>query len=115
MKNNIVKALLSITLTLFFFGTSNIRVIGEGSDISHLTFSNNIMPGDCILFDQQNDHVYDHVGFVTGVDSVVSPVYGYRDYKVAQHSSNYNAWTTSSTNHWEDMEDGTCVYLRVRY
>lgn len=24
-------------------------------------------------------------------------------YKVAQHTSNYNAWTSSATNNWENV------------
>jgi hypothetical protein len=36
----------------------------------------------------------------------------YYDYKVAQHTNNYHAWTSSSTNGWETLTNVT--YARVR-
>ncbi len=80
---------------------------------SHYTFSSFIDKGDVIVLDY-GDGTWDHVGFVTAADSYSATYSGktYYDYKVAQHSSNYHAWTSSSTNGWETVEN---PYAGVKY
>lgn len=75
-------------------------------------FSENIKKGDFIAADFENDGDWNHMGFVTDVADFKSN--GYYNYKVAQHTSNYHAWTNSPTNGWENIgSDGGC-YARVR-
>ena len=48
------------------------------------------------------DGKWNHCAFVTDVGT--RGTYGdqvYRDLKIAQHTTNYNAWVSSSTNNWE--------------
>ena len=77
---------------------------------SHYNFSNNIIKGDLIGVDFASDGGWDHIGFVTERDGYVGS-YGYYDYRVAQHSDNYHAWTSRPENHWETA-GGT--YARIR-
>lgn len=48
---------------------------------------------------------WDHVAFVVAADNYKSDYSGktYYDYKVAQHTSNYLAWTSSEKNGWENL------------
>ncbi len=79
---------------------------------SNKAFSANIRKGDFIAFDKNSDGDYDHIGFVTGV--ATSKTGNYYPYKVAQHTSNYNEWTTSDTNNWEKLGAQGYTYARVR-
>lgn len=77
------------------------RYMGVSNATSnHKTFASKLRAGDFITVDFQNDGDWDHMGFVTKRDSSEGS-YGYVDYKVAQHTSDYHAWTSSSTNGWE--------------
>lgn len=38
----------------------------------------------------------------------------YLDYKIAQHSDNYNAWASEEVNHWDEQEGDGARYGRVR-
>lgn len=91
------------------------RYMGVGyTSTSHYSFSSNIQKGDLIALDYDRDGDWNHIGFVTNVDTVSANYggYTYYDYKVAQHSNNYHAWTSSSTNGWETATNVN--YGRVR-
>lgn len=75
------------------------------STTSHSQFMANISKGSFIVADFDKDGDWDHCGFVTDKKT--------GDYKVAQHTSNYNAWASTSTNSW-DTGDGKYKYARVR-
>ncbi|WP_342565125.1 amidase domain-containing protein [Paenibacillus sp. FSL R7-0345] len=93
------------------------RYMGVGyTSKSHSSFSSAIAAGDFIAADFEGDGDWNHIGFVTSKSSS-SGSYGgktYYDYKVAQHTNNYHAWTSSSTNGWETIEDDNGTYGRVR-
>lgn len=76
------------------------------STTSHSSFKSNISKGSFIVADFQNDGDWDHCGFVTDKSS--------SDYKVAQHTSNYNAWASTSTNGWDTIGSSGGKYARVR-
>lgn len=78
---------------------------------NHFVFTQSISAGDVIALDFGGDWVWDHVGIVTDWNNYIGS-YGYYDYKVAQHTSNYWAWTSSSTNGWED-DNGTYYWAKV--
>lgn len=75
-------------------------------------FSANIKKGDFIGFDKNNDGNCDHIGFITAVASTKTN--GYYDYKVAQHTNNYNTWTSSDENSWETLQASGYTYYRIR-
>ena len=83
---------------------------------SHYNFSANIQKGDFIAIDEDNNGQADHMGFVVARDSYSDNYSGktYYDYKVAQHTNNYCAWTSSSANGWENAENNGQTYFRVR-
>ena len=66
---------------------------------------------DFICLDIYNDLDWDHVGFVVEVDNYLTD--GYYDYRVAQHSDNYLAWTSSDINNWEQYA-GYSTYGIIR-
>lgn len=72
----------------------------------HVSFKNNISKGSLIVSDSDSDGDWDHCGFVTAKTS--------SDYKVAQHSSNYHEWASSSANDWDKLESKGGTYGRVR-
>lgn len=78
---------------------------------SHYEFTCNLQKGDFICLDIYNDLDWDHVGFVVEVDNYLTD--GYYDYRVAQHSDNYLAWTSSDINHWEQYA-GYSTYGIIR-
>lgn len=78
---------------------------------SHYDFTCNLKKGDFICIDFYNDLDWDHVGFVVEVDDYLTN--GYYDYRVAQHSDNYLAWTSSDTNGWEQVA-GYSTYGIIR-
>lgn len=73
----------------------------DNSYSSFSAFSQQISPGNFICFDSTGDGEWDHVGFVTAVGNAYSSSLGYKNFKVAQHTSNYNAWVNSDDNHWD--------------
>lgn len=73
---------------------------------SHSSFKSNISKGSFIVADFENDGDWDHCGFVTDKNS--------SDYKVAQHTSNYNAWANTSDNGWDEIGTDGGKYARVR-
>lgn len=78
----------------------------------HFDFTRNIQRGDFIGADWTSDGNWDHTAFVTEWQNFLGS-WGYYDYKVAQHTINYHAWTTTSTNNWENNSDGR-TYARIR-
>ncbi len=78
---------------------------------NHKTFAANLRAGDFITLDFKTDGDWDHMGFVTKRDSSAGS-YGYVDYKVAQHTSDYHAWTSSDTNGWEKNSGATYAIVR---
>lgn len=79
---------------------------------SNSYFSKNIKAGDFIAADWKSDGTWDHIGFVVAKSSKKTS--GYYDYKVAQHTRNYCAWTSSSTNEWEKAGNSGASYGRIR-
>lgn len=89
------------------------KYMGVGyNTTSNSSFSNNIKKGDFIAADFENDGDWNHMGFVT--DKKTSKTNGYYDYKVAQHTSNYHAWASSSDNGWDTIGSDGGKYGRVR-
>ena len=82
------------------------------STTSNYYFSFNLSNGKFVVADFQNDGDWDHCGFVTQSDNYMTN--GYFDYKIAQHTSNYHAWASSSTNNWETIGSDGGKYARVR-
>ncbi len=82
---------------------------------SHYAFSANIRQYDFIGFDEYSDGDWNHIGYVTLRDSSFGP-YGYYDYKVAQHTTDYHAWASTSTNNWDTLEASShnYTYARIR-
>lgn len=69
-------------------------------------FRNNISKGSFVALDFGSDGDWDHCGFVTDKNS--------KDYKIAQHTTNYNEWTSSSKNNWEIYGSKGAKYARLR-
>ena len=71
-------------------------------------WSRSLSEGDFIGLDFANDGSWDHVGYVTATGSLKSYesengqyCIPYTDIKIAQHTSNYHDWISSSKNSWE--------------
>lgn len=75
---------------------------------NHADFSSHLSTGCFIAMDIGNDGDWDHIGYITNVYGSIGS-YGYYNYRVAQHSSNYHEWATSPTNSW-DAAEGTVKY-----
>lgn len=93
------------------------RYMGIGMRTNnHWDFSASLQKGDFIGFDRAGDGDMDHNAFVVDRDNYAGNYNGmnYFDYKVAQHTSNYCAWASSSKNNWEALEDYTCIFARIR-
>lgn len=71
---------------------------------THSVFSQNLKTGDFIAFDKTGDGSWNHIGYVTGVRKSYSKKLGYRNYRVAQHTKNYNAWTSTKENGWDELQ-----------
>jgi len=95
-----------------YMGRSNTRVIS--SNYAFELFTTDISAGDFIAADWENDGSWNHIGFVAYKSSFKNTYNGmyYYDFKVAQHTNDYYAWTSSTTNGW-DATDGR-VYAIVR-
>lgn len=78
------------------------------SSTNHRTFSQRVSRGDFIGLDYGRDGSCDHVGFVVnkGGDNGT-----YYNYQVAQHTSNYVDWTSSSRNKWETYSSAKYLIL----
>jgi len=80
---------------------------------SNVSFAANIEPGSIIAADFDKDGDWDHMGFVTDTDDYVGS-YGYYDYRVAQHTSNYHGWASLETNGWDHVGSDGGKYARIR-
>lgn len=83
---------------------------------NHWDFSASLQKGDFVAYDKAADGDVDHNAFVVDRDNYAANYNGmnYYDYKIAQHTNNYCAWTSSDANNWEKLEDYTCRFIRVR-
>ena len=99
------------------------RYMGVGfTTHDNFDFSVNIQRGDFVALDIRNEGDWGHMGFVTNVDFMYEDGYHYQenetgkylDYKIAQHSDNYNAWASEEVNHWDEYEAKGARYGRVR-
>lgn len=80
------------------------KYMGMGySAKSWSTFKGNVRPGDFIGYDAANDGAIDHIGYV--VDKIAGKL------KIAQHSSDYLKWDTSTG--WGSVGKNA-VYYRIR-
>ena len=79
------------------------------------TFSGKLLPGDFIGLDETGDGDVNHVGFVThtGTYKTYNGKY-YKDFKVAQHTTDYCEWVSAEKNHWEDYDGGKSAYYVLR-
>lgn len=90
------------------------RYMGVGyKGRNHSSFAASIRKYDFIAYDKTSDGQWDHMAYVNADDNYVGS-YGYHDYKVAQHSNDYHAWTSGSTNNWEKIAPQGDTYGRVR-
>ena len=87
------------------------RYMGLGSSATNITSLGNLVRrGDFVALDHHSDGDYNHNAFVTAVDSSAATYTDngisrtYKDFKIAQHSGNYHAYVSSSTNGWEKIE-----------
>ncbi len=74
------------------------------------TFTSKLKPGSFIGIDYTGDGSWEHVGYVTRVNSYTTN--GYYNHIIAQHSDNYYAY--ASTTLWPTYEDGLCTYIVIR-
>lgn len=72
---------------------------------SNNSFHSNLKQGNFIVADYQQDGDWDHCGFVTDKSTT--------QYKVAQHTSNYNEWSSKCS--WAGVGSKGGKYGRVRY
>lgn len=77
----------------------------DNSYSSFSAFSQQLSPGNFICFDSQGDGEWDHVGFVVAVASSYNSSLGYKNFRVAQHTSNYLAWVSEDSNNWDSFID----------
>lgn len=87
----------------------------KSTNKSHTSFAQNIDKGNIIGADFDSDGDWDHMGFVTASNDYYSPSCGFYDYCVAQHTSDYHAWTSSTINGWEKIGPDGGTYARVRH
>jgi len=89
------------------------RYMGIGyTTTGNVSFSTNIQAGDFIAADFDSDGDWDHMGFVTDRNNYKTN--HYYNYKVAQHTPDYLAWASSSTNGWDLVGSDGGTYARVR-
>jgi hypothetical protein len=63
-----------------------------------------VKAGDFIAYDRTSDGSFDHIGDVTKRGSAKKITkWGYRNFKVAQHTRDYHEWVSSSDNGWENI------------
>lgn len=79
---------------------------------SNIRFSMNILPGDFIAGDWDSDGNWDHMGFITDRRPIENK--SWYDYKVAQHTSDYNRWWTDDNNGWEETGANGGTFARIR-
>lgn len=87
------------------------------STTDHFEFSKRILKGDVIGYDRAGAGKWNHMAFISDADNNWAwytlkngERKAYYDYKVAQHSGKYLAWTSTQENGWDDAEGGTFTY-----
>ncbi len=70
------------------------------------TFSTKVKTASFITEDKKADGNWDHMAFVVKKGDTLTKTEGvkYYDFKVAQHTSNYNNWVSSKENGWETLK-----------
>ena len=73
---------------------------------SFYTFSTKVKKGSFITEDKKGDGNWDHMGFVVKKGSTLTKTSGvkYYDFRVAQHSDDYDNWVSSVENGWETLK-----------
>lgn len=79
---------------------------------SNYDFSDHLMVADFVALDHDNDGDWDHIGFVTGKKGYLEN--GFYNYRIAQHTRNYNNWTYEDENSWEKAEERGETYAIIR-
>ncbi len=69
---------------------------------SFVSVSSRVEPGNVVAVDFAGDGGWDHLGMVTARSRSKTGKIGYYDFKVAQHTNNYNRWVSDSKNGWEN-------------
>jgi hypothetical protein len=77
----------------------------KSTTTSFPTFSKKVKKGSFIGYSQYGDGKWNHIAFVTGKSTNKKTTSGvtYYDFKVAQHSDDYNLWVSNSNNGWEKL------------
>ena len=77
-----------------------------------------VVRGDFIAVDYTGNGSWDHVAFVTAVDSYYATYsddlgnsYYYKDFRVAQHTTDYLRYVSHKNNNWEKFPSGRVVAL----
>lgn len=84
--------------------------VGPGRGPSQYSqFTQLAVRGDFIGVDKGGDGGIDHTGFITAKGAPDNK--GVYDLKIAQHTKNYNAWTSSAINGWENIDVGEKYYF----
>ena len=83
---------------------------------THKAFSYGLQTGNFITEDKAGDKSWDHIGFVVAKGGTYSSSLGYTDYEVAQHTSDYCAWASSSTCNWDQLKasNPNCIFGVIR-
>lgn len=78
----------------------------KSTTTSFYTFSTKVKKGSFISYDKENDGKWNHMAFVTDKSGTVKKTEGvkYYNFRVAQHSDEYNAWVSADENHWETIK-----------
>lgn len=86
------------------------------STTSYRSFASNISKGSFIASDYDLDGKYDHCGFVVQADANEATYNGrtFKDFKVAQHTSNYVDWASRGGSYWI-TSGGLKVVLKTPY
>lgn len=97
-----------------FFGVkSSYSATSLGRYTAFTNFAAAIKKGSFIAYDKEADGSWNHNGFVTYLNhsnestrrNISYHGSTYKDFKVAQHSTNYHAWTSSDKNGWETLPE----------
>lgn len=91
-----------------FFGVKSKYSGGTlGRYTAFVNFSKAIKAGSFIAFDEEGDGSWDHNAYVTTTRSTTVSYHGsaYKDFRVAQHTTNYWLWVSDDDNHWEELSE----------
>lgn len=96
-----------------FFGVKSKYAASSGRYTSFVNFAAAIKKGSFIAYDKEGEGSWNHNAFVTylfhsGESSRRNITYHgttYKDFKVAQHTTNYHNWASDSKNGWEELPE----------